>query len=67
MLRFSENAAPLRRLVSTDDVGNAALFLCSDLGSAVTGEVLYVDAGINVMGLSLEMLGQQPVKENVEA
>ncbi len=67
MLRFSEGAAPLRRLVSPDDVGNSALFLCSDLGSAVTGEVLYVDAGINIMGLSLEMLGQQPVKEDAGA
>src|SRR5260221_286368 len=63
MLRFSETAAPLRRLVSTEDVGNAALFLCSDLGSAVTGEVLYVDAGINIMGISLELFGAKTVKE----
>jgi enoyl-[acyl-carrier protein] reductase I len=63
MLRFSETAAPLRRLVSTEDVGNAALFLCSDLGSAVTGEVLYVDAGLNIMGISLELFGEKAVKE----
>jgi enoyl-[acyl-carrier protein] reductase I len=60
MLKFSEMAAPLRRLVSQEDVGNAALLLCSDLGTAITGEVLYVDAGINVMGLSEEFL-RQPV------
>src|SRR5258708_33440575 len=58
MLRFSEGAAPLRRLVSQEDVGNASLMLCSDFGSAITGEVIYVDAGMNIMGLSLEMLHQ---------
>jgi enoyl-[acyl-carrier protein] reductase I len=68
MLRFSEAAAPLRRLVSQEDVGNAALLLCSDFGSAITGEVLYVDAGINIMGLSLEMMNQkQPASDNVES
>ena len=60
MLRFSESAAPLKRLVSIEDVGNTALWLASDLGSAVTGEVIYVDAGMNIMGLSLDMLGQRP-------
>lgn len=42
---------PLRRNVTQADVANAALFLCSDLGSGVTGEVLYVDSGYNIMGL----------------
>jgi enoyl-[acyl-carrier protein] reductase I len=60
MLRFSETAAPLKRLVTIEDVGNTALWLASDLSSAVTGEVIYVDAGLNIMGLSLEMLGQRP-------
>ncbi|GAB4435819.1 MAG: enoyl-ACP reductase [Chloroflexi bacterium OHK40] len=50
---FAEQA-PLRRNVTIDDVGNAALWLCSDLSSAVTGEVLYVDAGFNIMGLAVE-------------
>ncbi|MFV9505001.1 MAG: enoyl-ACP reductase FabI [Oscillochloridaceae bacterium umkhey_bin13] len=40
----------LRRSVTIEDVGNAALWLCSDLSSAVTGEVMYVDAGFNIMG-----------------
>jgi enoyl-[acyl-carrier protein] reductase I len=51
MLEYCEKQAPLGRLVSTDDVGNAALSLCSDLGSAVTGEVLYVDAGFSTVGM----------------
>ncbi len=55
MLRYSETAAPLRRNVTTEDVGNTAVFLCSDLGSAVTGETIYVDAGINIMGISLSV------------
>jgi enoyl-[acyl-carrier protein] reductase I len=46
--------APLRRNVTIDDVGDAALWLCSDLSRAVTGEVLYVDAGFNIMGMSVE-------------
>jgi enoyl-[acyl-carrier protein] reductase I len=51
MLDYCEKNAPLRRLVSADDVGNAALSLCSDLGAAVTGETIYVDAGFNIMGM----------------
>jgi enoyl-[acyl-carrier protein] reductase I len=53
MLKYSEQAAPLRRLVSQEDVGNAALWLASDLGSAVTGEILHVDAGYNILGLTV--------------
>lgn len=46
-----KNIAPLRRNVTIEDVGNSALYLCSDLGNGVTGEVHYVDAGFNVLGL----------------
>lgn len=46
--------APLRRTVTTDDVGNAAAFLCSDLASGVTGEILYVDAGYSHVGMVLD-------------
>ncbi len=63
MLRFSEQAAPLKRNVSIEDVGNTALWLCSDLASAITGETIYVDAGINIMGISLAMLGKEPARE----
>lgn len=52
MLAKGEQAAPLRKNVSIDEVGNAAAFLCSDLASGITGEILYVDAGYNIVGLS---------------
>jgi enoyl-[acyl-carrier protein] reductase I len=45
ILKFVEQQAPLRRNVTTEDVGNAAAFLLSGLAAGVTGEVLYVDAG----------------------
>jgi len=51
LLGIVEERAPLHRGVTTDDVGGAAVFLCSDLGAAVTGEVLHVDSGFNVVGL----------------
>ena len=44
--------APLQRNVSIDDVGNAAAFLCSDLAAGITGQVVYVDAGYSIVGLS---------------
>jgi enoyl-[acyl-carrier protein] reductase I len=47
ILKFVEQNAPLRRNVTTEEVGNAAAFLLSDLASAVTGEILYVDAGFS--------------------
>ncbi|APG06263.1 enoyl-[acyl-carrier-protein] reductase [Luteibacter rhizovicinus DSM 16549] len=46
-----DNVAPLRRGVTQEEVGNVAAFLCSDLASGVTGEVTYVDAGFNIVGL----------------
>ena len=52
MLSSFEAAAPLRRAVTIEDVGNAAAFLCSDLAAGITGEVTYVDAGYNIMGMS---------------
>ena len=52
MLGHVAAVAPLRRNVTQDDVGNAAAFLCSDLAAGITGEVLYVDAGFNTVGMS---------------
>ena len=49
---FAE-VAPLRANITPEDVGKTALWLCSDLSSAVTGEVIYVDGGFNVMGVPL--------------
>jgi enoyl-[acyl-carrier protein] reductase I len=46
-----EEKTPLRRNVTQADVGNAAVFLCSDLAAGVTGEIMYVDSGYNIMGL----------------
>ena len=47
ILSYNEKTAPLRRNVTTEEVGNAAAFLCSDLASGITGEVVYVDAGFS--------------------
>ena len=51
IMRWNELNSPLRRNVSQDEVGKAALFLLSDLGTGVTGEVLHVDAGYHVVGM----------------
>jgi enoyl-[acyl-carrier protein] reductase I len=51
MMRHHAERAPLRRNITREEVGKAALFLLSDLSSGVTGETLYVDAGYHVMGL----------------
>ena len=47
ILKFVEEHAPLRRNVTIEDVGNAAAFLLSDMAAAITGEILYVDAGFS--------------------
>jgi enoyl-[acyl-carrier protein] reductase I len=52
MLDHVEEGAPLRRSVTIDEVGNVAAFLCSDLASGVTGEITYVDAGYNTVGMT---------------
>jgi enoyl-[acyl-carrier protein] reductase I len=52
MLALAAEAAPLKRNVTIEDVGNAAAFLCSDLAAGITGEVLYVDAGFNIVGMT---------------
>ena len=52
MLDHFEQHAPLRRHVTIEEVGNTAAFLCSDLASGITGEVTYVDAGWNILGMS---------------
>lgn len=51
ILSAVEEKTPMRRNVTQADVGNAAVFLCSDLAAGVTGEILYVDSGYNIMGL----------------
>ncbi len=51
MLSYNAQRAPLKRNISTSEVGNAAAFLCSDLASGITGEILYVDAGFNITAM----------------
>ena len=51
IMKWNELNAPLRRNVTTEDVGGSALYLLSDLGAGVTGEVLHVDAGYHVVGM----------------
>ncbi len=51
IMKWNEYNSPLRRNVTTQDVGKAALFLLSDLGSGTTGENLHVDAGYHVVGM----------------
>ena len=54
MLTNYANRSPLRRPVTTLEVGNVAAFLCSDLASGVTGEITYVDGGFNTAAMSIE-------------
>lgn len=51
MLAANERQTPLRRNVTIDEVGNAAAFLCSDLASGISGEILYVDGGFNTTAM----------------
>jgi len=52
MLNKAADAAPLRKNVTIEEVGNAAAFMCSDLASGITGEITYVDCGYNIAGLA---------------
>lgn len=51
IMKWNELNSPLRRNVTQEEVGRSALYLLSDLGSGVTGEVLHVDAGYHVVGM----------------
>jgi len=53
ILRFVEKNAPLRRNVTIDEVGNVAAFLLSDLASAITGEITYVDCGFSIVAAGM--------------
>jgi len=52
MYRQYASLTPLRRNISPDDVGGAAVWLASDLAKNVTGEVIFVDSGYNILGLT---------------
>lgn len=51
MLKFYEEATPMRRNITIEDVGNTAAFLCSDLASGITGEIIHVDNGFHMVGM----------------
>lgn len=51
MYRYFNKLAPLRQHLEIEDVGNAAVFLCSDLAAKITGEVMFVDSGYNILGV----------------
>ena len=54
IMKWNELNSPLRRNVTQDEVGNASLFLLSELSSGITGENLHVDAGYNIVGMKAE-------------
>ena len=54
MLHFQEKAAPLKRNVTQEEVGTAALYLLSDLSSGVTGQIQYVDCGFSIIGMHVD-------------
>ncbi|TQE03341.1 hypothetical protein C1H46_011067 [Malus baccata] len=62
MIDYSSENAPLQKELSAEEVGNAAAFLASPLASAITGTVLYVDNGLNAMGVGVD----SPVFENLD-
>jgi enoyl-[acyl-carrier protein] reductase I len=51
ILRWNEYNSPLRRVVTIDEVGDSAMYLLSDLGRGVTGEIHHVDCGYNIVGM----------------
>lgn len=51
MFNYQKRNAPLRRTVAIEEIGNTAVYLLSDLGTAVTGEIHYVDSGYNIMAM----------------
>ncbi len=63
ILKWNEHNAPLRRNVSLDDVGGAALYLLSDLSGGVTGEVHHVDAGYHIVGM--KAIGAPDIREQM--
>jgi enoyl-[acyl-carrier protein] reductase I len=62
LLEYNDRTAPLGRGVTIDEVGNAGAFLCSDLASGITGEILYVDAGFNTVGVGMQFKEEAPAK-----
>jgi len=61
MLKWNEAHSPLKKNVTIDEVGTSGMYLLSDLSSAVTGEIHYVDGGFNIMGMpAVDFTGDKP-------
>jgi enoyl-[acyl-carrier protein] reductase I len=58
MYRHFAEVSPLRENITIEDVGNAAVFLASDLSTRITGETLYVDSGFNIVGVQIQSKGE---------
>lgn len=63
MIEYAKANAPLTKDLDAEEVGNAAAFLCSKLASGITGATLYVDNGMNAMGVAIDSLAFQKSKE----
>ena len=61
ILKWNEHNSPLRRTVTIEDVGGGGLYLLSDLGAGMTGEVLHIDAGYHVVGMKAEDASDIPL------
>jgi enoyl-[acyl-carrier protein] reductase I len=60
MIAHVAASSPLKRNVTIEDVGNAAAFLCSDLAAGITGQVIYVDSGYNIVGMAFASDDEKP-------
>ena len=60
---YSKANSPMAQDLYSDDVGNTGLFLCSDMARAVTGVTMYVDNGLNCMGMALDSIAMQQEEE----
>ena len=60
MYKHFADMSPMRENITTEDVGNAAVFLASDLSSRITGDVLYVDSGFNIVGVQMGSKDSEP-------
>jgi len=66
IFKWNEYNAPLKRNITLQDVGGAAVYLMSDLGSGTTGEILHVDAGYNVIGMKDENAPDMTINKSEE-
>src|SRR5439155_26691566 len=63
MLKHHAEKAPLRRNVELREIGDTALFLASRMASGITGEVIYVDCGYNIMAVEMSVPGGRTVEQ----